>query len=223
MDQLVKKLSRKKLQITGFSIDITNEADVKKIIAQVIKKFHRIDVLINNAAMNPAVGDINSKKQFAPVDDYPLELWKKEMEVNLTGMFICAKAVIPAMKKQGKGIIVNVASEVSVIAHDHRVYDEPGKYKSSAYVTSKTGVVGLTRALAAQLGQYKIRVNTFSPGGVKSPKMSPDFVKRFSETNMFSRMAQPDEYNAAIAFLCSDASSFMTGQNLVIDGGKSAW
>ena len=206
-----------------FKVDITSEEAVQEVKEKILATYGRIDVLINNAAMNPAVGDKNSDKLFAPVDDYPLELWAKELQVNLTGMFICCKAVIPLMKKQGKGVIVNVASEVSEIAHDHRVYNTPGKYKSPAYVTSKTGVVGLTRALAAQLGQYNIRVNAFSPGGVENPKMPRDFVERFGNANMLSRMAQPDEYNAAILFLCSDASSFMTGHNLVADGGKSAW
>ena len=164
-----------------------------------------------------------SKKMFAQIEDYPVDLWTKELEVNLVGMFICSKAVIPTMKKQGKGAIINVASEVSEIAHDHRVYNESGKYKSPAYVASKTGVIGLTRALASQLGQYNIRVNALSPGGVEHPKMPKDFVERFGAANMFSRMAKPNEYNGAILFLCSKASSFMTGHNLIIDGGKSAW
>jgi NAD(P)-dependent dehydrogenase (short-subunit alcohol dehydrogenase family) len=206
-----------------FQVDITKEQEVRDAVEKIIEKHGTIDVLINNAAMNPAVGDKDSEKLFAPIHDYPLELWKKELDVNLTGMFICCKAVVPIMKKQGTGVIVNVASEVSVIAHDHRVYNQPGKYKSSAYVTTKTGVVGLTRALAAQLGEYNIRVNAFSPGGVENPAMPKDFVERFGAANMLSRMAQPDEYNAAIIFLASDASSFMTGHNLVIDGGKSAW
>lgn len=204
-------------------VDITNEETVKKALNEVLLKYGRVDVLINNAAMNPKVGDESSKKLFASVEDYPLKLWRDEIEVDLGGMFICSKAVIPVMKKQQKGVIINIASEVSEIAHDHRVYAEPGKYKSPAYVTAKTGVVGLTRALAAQLGQYNIRVNALSPGGVENPKMPKDFVERFGAANMFSRMAQPDEYNGAILFLCSDASSFMTGHNLVIDGGKSAW
>jgi len=206
-----------------FKVDITQEQAVQEVVEKILEKHGRIDVLVNNAAMNPAVGDKDSEKLFAAAEDYPTELWIKELGVNLTGMFLCSKAVIPIMKKQGKGVIVNVASEVSVIAHDHRVYAEPGKYKSPAYVTTKTGVVGLTRSLAAQLGEHNIRVNAFSPGGVENPKMPKDFVERFGGANMLSRMAQPDEYNAAILFLCSDASSFMTGHNLVIDGGKSAW
>jgi len=206
-----------------FKVDITSEEAVQEVKEKILAQHNRIDVLINNAAMNPAVGSKESEKQFVAVDNYPVELWTKELEANLTGMFICSKAVIPTMKKQGRGVIINIASEVSEIAHDHRVYDEPGKYKSPAYVASKTGVVGLTRALAAQLGQYNIRVNALSPGGVENPNMPKDFVKRFGSSTMLSRMAQSDEYNGAILFLCSDASSFMTGHNLVIDGGKSAW
>ena len=129
------------------------------------------------------------------------------------------------MKRQGGGVIVNVASEVSNIAHDHRVYNdqENRKYKSPAYTASKTALVGLTRQMAAYLGQYNIRVNAFSPGGVGTDKMPADFIKRFGAANMLGRMAKENEYVAAMMFLCSDASSFMTGANLTIDGGKSAW
>jgi len=206
-----------------FKVDITSEEAVQEVKEKILAEHDKIDVLINNAAMNPAVGAEESKKQFAPADEYLLDLWRKELEVNLTGMFICSKVVIPVMKKQGKGVIINIASESSVIAHDHRVYAEPGKYKSPAYIATKTGVIGLTRALAAQLGQYNIRVNALSPGGVENPQMPKDFVERFGSANMLLRMARPNEYNAAILFLSSDASSFMTGHNLVIDGGKSAW
>ena len=204
-------------------VDITSEEAIKKALNEVIEKYGRVDVLINNAAMNPKIGDEASKKLFAPIDEYPLELWVQELGVDLTGMFICTKAVSSIMKKQKSGSIINIASEVSVIAHDHRVYNEEGKYKSPAYVTAKTGVLGFTRSCAAQLGKYNIRANSLSPGGVENPQMPRDFVKRFTSNNMLGRMAKPDEYNAAILFLCSEASSFMTGHNLVIYGGKSAW
>ncbi|MSU55749.1 MAG: SDR family oxidoreductase [Candidatus Taylorbacteria bacterium] len=207
----------------GTAVDICDEEAVQKAVREAHQKFGRIDALINNAAMNPAVGSEASKKQFVPVEDYPVELWRQELDTNLTGMFICIKAVVPYMKRQKKGSIVNVASEVSNIAHDHRVYNTEGKYKSPAYITSKTGVLGLTRSMAAQLGMHGIRVNAFSPGGVLNPKMPEDFVKRFGESNMLGRMAQPEEYNGVMQFLCSDASSFITGANITADGGKSAW
>ena len=215
----------RKLKILWSSIDVTDEQRVKKAVGDTLLLFERIDVLINNAAMNPAVGSEESQKQFVPYDEYPIDLFRKEIDVNLVGPMICMKAVIPIMKRQGGGVIVNVASEVSNIAHDHRVYNDPEnrKYKSPAYTASKTGLVGLTRQMAAYLGQYNIRVNAFSPGGVGTDKMPADFIKRFGNANMLGRMAKENEYVAAMMFLCSDASSFMTGANLTIDGGKSAW
>jgi len=215
----------RKLKILWSSIDVTDEQRVKKAVGDTLLLFERIDVLINNAAMNPAVGSEESQKQFVPYDEYPIDLFRKEIDVNLVGPMICMKAVIPIMKRQGGGVIVNVASEVSNIAHDHRVYNdqENRKYKSPAYTASKTALVGLTRQMAAYLGQYNIRVNAFSPGGVGTDKMPADFIKRFGAANMLGRMAKENEYVAAMMFLCSDASSFMTGANLTIDGGKSAW
>lgn len=215
----------RKLKILWSLVDITDEQRVVKAANYVLELFGRIDVFINNAAMNPAVGSEESKGQFVPYDEYPIDLFRKEIDVNLVGPMICMKAVIPVMKRQGGGVIVNVASEVSNIAHDHRVYADPEnrKYKSPAYTASKTGLVGLTRQMAAYLGQYNIRVNAFSPGGVGTDKMPADFVKRFGGANMLGRMAKENEYVAAMMFLCSDASSFMTGANLTVDGGKSAW
>jgi NAD(P)-dependent dehydrogenase (short-subunit alcohol dehydrogenase family) len=211
----------------GFAqkVDITDETQVKDAVAAVLKKWGRLDGLINNAAMNPAVGSDDAKKQFVPYEEYPIELWEQELKVNLTGMMICTKAVAPVMMSQKNGSIVNIASEVSAIAHDHRVYNdlENRRFKSIAYTTTKTAVLGFTRQWAARLGRHSVRVNSFSLGGVQTEKMPADFVARFGDANMLGRMAHADEYNGAIVFLCSDASSFMTGSNLTADGGKSAW
>lgn len=216
-------LKKKKVSAMVMTVDITNEGLVQKAVKVIIKKFKTIDVLINNAAMNPAVGSEESKKLFVPYEEYPIELWRKELEVNLTGMMICAKHIATIMIKNKRGSIINIASEVSNIAHDHRVYNQKNKYKSPAYVTTKTGVIGFSRQWAARLGEYGIRVNAFSPGGVYKDGMPEDFVKLFGNTNMFGRMAKPFEYAGPILFLSSDASSFMTGTNLTVDGGKSAW
>ncbi len=209
------------------SVDITNPINISMALEHMGETHNvsTIDALINNAAMNPAIGSGSSGQQFAPYEEYSIDLWRKEIEVNLTGTMNCMQAVTPWMKKQGFGSIINVASEVSVIAHDHRVYADPDnrKYKSPAYTASKTAILGLTRQWAAYLGQYGIRVNAFSPGGVFREGMPPEFVERFGKTTMFGRMAKLGEYNGVIQFLCSDASSFMTGQNLVVDGGKTAW
>ncbi len=206
-------------------VDITDEPQVKDAVAKILARWGRIDGLINNAAMNPAVGSDDAKKQFVPYEEYPVELWEQELKINLTGMMIGTKAVAPVMMNQKKGSIVNVASEVSTIAHDHRVYNdsENRKFKSIAYTTTKTAVLGFTRQWAARLGRHNVRVNAFSLGGVQTEKMPADFVKRFGESNMLGRMAHHDEYNGIMIFLCSDASSFVTGANLTADGGKSAW
>lgn len=206
-------------------VDITSEDQVKEAVRKIHARFGRVDGLINNAAMNPAVGSEEARKQFVPYEDYSIELWEQELKTNLTGMMICCKSIAPIMMGQRAGSIVNVASDVSVIAHDHRVYNDPEnrRFKSVAYTTSKTGVLGLTRQWAARLGRYNIRVNSFSLGGVRTNKMPADFVQRFGEMNMLGRMAETDEYNGVIIFLCSEASKFMTGFNLVMDGGRTAW
>lgn len=205
------------------TVDITDESAVKAAVEEVVHHFGRIDALINNAAMNPAVGDPESAKQSVPYEEYPIGLFKRELEANVVGMMIATKHVAPAMMRQKKGSIINIASEVSTIAHDHRVYDTPGKYKSPAYTASKAAVLGLTRQWAARLGEHNVRVNAVSLGGVKSPGVPEGFAKRFGGMNMLGRMARPGEYDATMVYLCSDASSFMTGGNLIIDGGKSAW
>lgn len=204
-------------------VDITDEAQVEKAVLSVIKKYGRIDGLINNAAMNPWPGDPDADKQFAPYEDYPIALFRKEMEVNLTGMMITTKHVAPYMIKQRSGSIVNVSSDAGVIAHDHRVYQSPGRYKSPAYAASKAAIIGLTRQWAARLGEHNVRVNAFTPTGVYNPAMPEDFMKRYAAMNMFGRMAKLGEYDATIQYLLSDASSFMTGANLIMDGGKTAW
>lgn len=204
-------------------VDVTNEEQVRQAVANVVSMHGRIDGLINNAAMNPWPGDSDADKQFVPYEDYPIELFRKELDINLTGMMITMKHVAPVMMKQGSGSIVNVASEAGVAAHDHRVYQNPGRYKSPAYVASKTAVIGLTRQWAARVGEYGVRVNSFSPGGVHNPAMPEDFMKRFGAMNMLGRMAKHGEYEATMQYLLSDASSFMTASNVVIDGGKTAW
>lgn len=207
------------------SVDVSDERAVQDAVERVVRKHKKIDVLINNAAMNPAVGSEESKKLFVPYDEYPIDLFRKEIDVNLVGPMICTKAVVPFMKKRKSGTIINISSEVSNIAHDHRVYSDLSnrKYKSPAYVASKTAIVGLTRQWAAYLGQFGIRIIAFSPGGVRNNAMTDDFVERFGKTNMFGRMAYPEEYNGIIQFLCSDAASFITGFNLTADGGKGSW
>ncbi len=225
LEKSIASLKKAGMRVSAESIDITNEADVQYAVQKIVEQFGHIDALINNAAMAALFGSAEIKDQFLPYEDYPLELWEKELKINLTGTMICTKAVAPIMMKQRSGSIINGASEVSVIAHDHRIYNDPEnkKFKSIAYVTTKAALVGFTRQWAARLGAYNVRVNTFSPTGVQTLVHPKEFVDRYGATTMFGRMAHIGEYNGAILFLCSDASAFMTGHNLIVDGGKSAW
>jgi len=202
-------------------VDITKKKEVIKAVKLVIKKYSRIDVLINNAAMNPVPGIEESAWQFSPYERYPLELWEREIAVGLTGMLLCSQAVIPIMKKQKSGSIINVSSIYGLVAPDNRIY-ERGKFKSIGYATVKGAVPNFTRALASYLRVTGIRVNTLTPGGVFAGQ-TPAFVKKYSERTLLGRMANQDEYNGAILFLASDASSYMTGANLVVDGGWTSW
>jgi NAD(P)-dependent dehydrogenase (short-subunit alcohol dehydrogenase family) len=204
-------------------VNLLEEQEIKIAVAEILGETGRIDGLINNAAMNPAMEDPEADKQFGPYMQYPTHLFKQEMDVNVVTMQIVTKHVAPVMIAQKSGSIVNVASEMSTIAHDHRVYQAKDRYKSPAYAASKAAVLGLTRQWAALLGEYGVRVNAVSPGGVKNPRVPEDFAARFGAMNMLGRMARMDEYHATMQYLLSDASSFMTGANLVIDGGKSAW
>lgn len=204
-----------------FIVDITSKKDVKDAVKKVIDKYGRIDVLVNNAAMNPVPGSPESKDQFSPYEDYPQELWEKEIATGLSGMLYCIQAVIPIMKKHGSGSVINVSSTYGNVGPDNRIYDE-GKYKSIGYATVKGAVLNFTRAWASYLRGTGIRVNTLTPGGVFAGQ-PPEFVKKYEERTILGRMARKDEYNGAILFLSSDASSYMTGANLVVDGGWTAW
>jgi NAD(P)-dependent dehydrogenase (short-subunit alcohol dehydrogenase family) len=203
------------------SVDITNQNDVKKAVNRTLKVYKRIDGMVNVAAINAIPGSETSKYFWKPYEKYPLELWKRELDVNLTAAHIVTQAVAPVMMKQKSGSIVFLASDLAVIAPNNSIYQK-GNFKDIAYVTSKTGLLGLMRSWASYLGKYSIRVNAAVPGGMYNGQ-AEDFVKKNSALNMLGRMAKKDEYNGVIQFLLSDASSYMTGASLIIDGGRTAW
>lgn len=202
-------------------VDITKESEVEGATQKVVKNFGRIDILINNAAMNPAPNSPESADQFLPYHKYPLDLWKRELDVGITGAFICTKAVATVMIDQMLGgSIINIGSHYGTVAPDNRIYPD-GMFKSIAYATVKGAMPNFTRAWAAYLGMYGIRVNCLVLGGVFR-NHDPQFLLNYSRRTMVGRMARPHEYNEAVLFLASDASSYMTGQMLIIDGGWTA-
>jgi NAD(P)-dependent dehydrogenase (short-subunit alcohol dehydrogenase family) len=202
-------------------VDITNPGGVKKAIDKTLKKYNRIDGVVNAAAINAVPGSEAAKDFWKPYEEYPLELWKKELDVNLTAAHIITQTVAPVMMNQKGGSIIFIASDLSLIAPNNAIYQE-GRFKDIAYVASKAGLLGLMRSWASYLGKYNVRVNAAVPGGMYNGQPE-DFVQKNSALNMLGRMAEKDEYNGAIQFLLSDASSYMTGASLIIDGGRTAW
>lgn len=214
-------------QACVFICDITDPAAVQNLLVQVLDRFGRVDILINNAANNPKM-EKTSDVEFSRLENFPLKQWQSDLSVGLTGAFLCSQVIGSEMAKNKHGVILNVASDLAVIAPDQRLYRKNGlpadqqPVKPVTYSVVKTGLIGLTRYLATYWADAGIRVNAISPGGVYN-NQPDEFVRHLSQLIPLGRMAKADEYQAAIQFLCSDASSYMTGTNLVMDGGRSCW
>jgi NAD(P)-dependent dehydrogenase (short-subunit alcohol dehydrogenase family) len=208
----------------GISCDITSESSLESAREKILERFGRIDILINNAANNPKVEDGNMA--WSRLENFPLEVWDADIRVGLTGAFLCSRIFGSEMAKRKSGVIVNVASDLAVIAPDQRLYRVDGlpedqqPVKPVTYSVVKTALLGLTRYLATYWSSANIRVNAISPGGVSNGQPEV-FLSRLRQLIPMDRMANKDEYQGAILFLCSDASSYMTGANLVVDGGRS--
>jgi NAD(P)-dependent dehydrogenase (short-subunit alcohol dehydrogenase family) len=212
----------------GLASDITSEASLLEARDAILAKFGRIDILINNAANNPKVEDDpqGEPKQWSRLENFPLAVWNADIAVGLTGAFLCSRIFGQEMVKRNSGVILNVASDLGVIAPDQRLYRKEGlpedqqPVKPVTYSVVKTALIGLTRYLSTYWTAHNIRVNAISPGGVFAGQ--PDeFTTKLHQLIPMGRMAHKDEYQGAILFLCSDASSYMTGQNLIVDGGRS--
>lgn len=213
----------------GIKTDITKASDVKTLLKKTLEKYGRVDILINNAANNPKMTtDDESKIEWSRLENFPLDQWNKDIDVGLTGAFLCSQIIGSEMAKLKKGVIINISSDLGIIAPDQRIYHKSGlkphqqPTKPVSYPVVKAAVFGLTRYLATYWAEKNIRVNSLSPGGVYE-NQPPDFLKKISSYIPLGRMAEKDDYKGAILFLCSDASSYMTGSNLVIDGGRTCW
>ncbi len=207
--------------------DITQTAPVERMLAKVLSRLGRVDILINNAANDPKV-ESGSDVAWSRLENFPMDQWHNDLAVGLTGAFVCSKVIGTEMARRGRGVILNIASDLGVIAPDQRIYREPGlpesmqPVKPVTYSVVKTGLVGLTRYLATYWAEAGVRVNAISPGGVYNDQPE-EFVVKLTNLIPMGRMARQDEYQAAILFLCSDASSYMTGHNMVMDGGRTVW
>jgi NAD(P)-dependent dehydrogenase (short-subunit alcohol dehydrogenase family) len=210
----------------GAAVDVTIESSVRGLLDAVIMRFGRVDALVNNAANNPKVED--GASAFSRLEDFPLDQWNADIAVGLTGAFLCAKAFGTVMAATGRGAIVNISSEYGVIAPDQRLYAVEGKpahgqpKKPVSYTPVKAGLHGLTMYLATYWADRGVRANTITLGGVENGQPA-DFLERAAARIPLGRMARPTDFQGALVWLCSDASSFVTGANVVVDGGKSVW
>lgn len=215
--------------LVALAIDVTSQDSVRAASEQLVSRGVTVDILVNNAAIDPKVTLSPGVMHSSRFEAFPVPQWQTEIAVGLTGAMLCAQVFGGEMAGRGRGVILNIASDLGVIAPDQRLYRRPDAareeeqpVKPVTYSVIKHGLIGLTKYLATYWADRGVRVNAISPGGVFN-NQDPAFVERLTRLIPMGRMAEADEYRAAVQFLCSDASSYMTGQNLVMDGGRSVW
>lgn len=212
----------------GYAVDITQEEQVLRACTAILEQFGSVDVLINNAANNPAVLDGGAMKYSSRLEEFSLPQWQQDMDVGLTGSFLCAKHFGKVMADRGKGSIINISSDLGVVGPNQGLYRQEGlpedmqNVKPVTYSVIKTGIIGLTRYLATYWARKNVRCNALCPGGVFNGQPE-EFLTRINALIPMERMAHPDELQGVIVFLASDASSYMTGAVLSVDGGRTCW
>jgi NAD(P)-dependent dehydrogenase (short-subunit alcohol dehydrogenase family) len=209
----------------GIAIDVTSKASIETVRNAVIAKYGTMNVLVNNAAINDMFENPAMAKELSAFENYPLDAFQKSLDVNVTGVFLCSQVFGTVMARQESGSIINVASTYGIVGPDQSIYrDECGEqtfYKSAAYPVTKGAVINFTRFLASYWGSKGVRVNTLSPGGVEN-NQNEFFIQNYSAKTLLGRMARANDYQGALIFLASEASAYMTGANLVVDGGWTA-
>jgi NAD(P)-dependent dehydrogenase (short-subunit alcohol dehydrogenase family) len=215
---------RKKYKTNPFvsQTNISKKEEVENLGKQILKEYGKIDGLVNNAFFSPRA---NIKKSATKFEDFSLDLWNNVIQINLTGVFLCSQEIGKIMVKQKSGgSIVNISSIYGINGADQRIYGNSNLNSPPSYAATKGAIVNFTRYLAAYWNKKNLRVNTMTLGGVLDESyMNKQFIKNYSEKTMIGRMANNNEYNGALLFLLSNASSYMTGANLILDGGWTAW
>ncbi len=213
--------------IETFVMDVTSEQSIQNVLNICIERFQKIDVLINNAAIDPKVKENNSLEE-SRLENFSLESWNFQISVGLTGAMLCSKYFGSHMADLGGGVILNIASDLSIIAPNQEIYKKNSRDEQSqpvkpvTYSVIKHGLHGLTKYLSTYWKKSIVRSNSLSPGGVYN-NQPDDFMEKLTPLIPMKRMAHKSEYRGCIQFLCSDASSYMNGHNLVVDGGRSVW
>ena len=229
VDDFSNELNEKyKVGSIGFAIDITNENSIENNVGQLIKKFGKIDGLVNNAANNPKVED-SEKVNFSRLENFPIDIWSDDIAVGLTGAFLCAKHYGFAISENPNGgSIVNISSDLGLIAPDQRLYVKDGvdeslqNVKPVTYSVVKTGLIGLTRYLATYWADKNVRCNAMCPGGVENGQPE-EFLKEVNARIPMGRMANADEYQGTLLWMLSDASSYLNGAVIPVEGGRTTW
>jgi NAD(P)-dependent dehydrogenase (short-subunit alcohol dehydrogenase family) len=230
LDRNVETLSGKndRRHFSAHTMDVTSRDSIHSLASKLGAEGRRVDILVNNAAIDPKVKDAQML-EMSRLENMTLRDWELQLAVGLTGAFLCTQVFGSRMAADGHGgVILNIASDLSVFSPDQRLYRKPGlepdqqPVKPVTYSVIKAGLVGMTRYVATYWAEQGVRANSLSPGGVLNGQ-SEEFIQRLSALIPLGRMAQRDEYRAAVQFLCSEASSYMNGQNLVMDGGRSTW
>jgi NAD(P)-dependent dehydrogenase (short-subunit alcohol dehydrogenase family) len=220
-----EQLSQKGGSAQAAAVDVTSPASVDQLIDFTLNHCGQVDIVVNSAALDPKFESGTKGNHATSFEAFPLESWNQALEVNLTGMFLVCQAAARAMKESGKGSLINICSTYGLGGPDQRLYESlgmPRLYKPVYYSVTKAGVLGLTKYIATYYQGTEIRCNTLTPGGVER-NHEQAFKDAYGERAVLGRMAYPYEMKGGVVFLASDASSYMTGANLIVDGGWTAW
>jgi len=229
VDLLAEKLNKQyRVNAVGFSVDITDEDQVRITSNDVCKKFGKVDGLVNNAANNPKV-EATSEKNFSRLENFPLDMWEQDIAVGLTGSYLCTKyfGFLISQNKDG-GSIVNISSDLGVMAPDQRLYEEEGverdqqNVKPVTYSVVKSGMIGLTKYIATYWADKNVRCNAMCPGGIENGQPE-NFLNKVHSRIPMNRLAQPNEYQGTLLWMLSDASSYLNGAVISVDGGRTTW